>query len=330
MIADMNPDFPKKAQDIINDIENKTVLGASRHVRMIVIACRIQVEQSQTSNSKELLDLINQTMQYFSNTRGKETIAVQNAFAWITKGLQSRQNSPVRDTRDFFIKRCDEFINLSKRAVDKIALYGSNLISNFQSILVFDYSSSVIAILCRMGREGKTLSLIVPESRTVNGGRPIVEESVKSGHTAHIIPDIAIGHFLRQVDAVLVGVETVFSDGSFTNTLGTHMVAEMAKKIYVPVYAATELLKVNMNSITGMNGIIEHHNLGTLFDYPQSFSIPERVSVLAPSVDWIPASCLEAYITDFGVVNPSMVWAHARESFPPENVLFALESKKEV
>ena len=96
----------------------------------------------------------------------------------------------------------------------------------------------------------------------------------------------------------------------------------MAKNCCVPVYAATELLKVDINSITGVNRTIEHHNLDILFDYPQSFSIPERVSVVVPLVDWIPASCLEAYITDFGVVNPSVIWTHARESFPPETVLF--------
>ena len=314
------PRFPLEAQQLISDVENKSVLGASRHVRMIVEACGILAEKSPASTGRELVDQLNRALQYFSQTRGQETAAISNAFAWVSKGLRDLEDTPVEEIKHFFVSRCNQFIAQSRQAVEKIARYGANLLCDCQSILAYDYSSSACAILNQIAREGKSIKIIVPESRTVNGGggRPIVEEVVEYGHTAHFIPDAAIGYFARQADAVLVGIETIFSDGSFTNTLGTLTVVTLAWLRGVPVYAASELLKVDIHSIAGLNRAIESHELAALYEYPESFAKPDSVSVLSPMVEWIPASYLNAYITDLGILAPQVVWTQARDVFYPE------------
>jgi ribose 1,5-bisphosphate isomerase len=322
--------FPPEARQLIDDMENKSVLGASRHVRMIIQACVILAEQLQVETGRELIDCLDHAIQYFSQTRGQETVAISNAFAWITNGLRATDRADIEDIRRFFVDRCNAFIDRSLQSIDKIAEYGANLLSGQRSVLAYDYSSTVCAILSKVASEGRSMKVIVPESRTVDGGRPIVEEVVELGHTAHFIPDAAIGYFTRQADAVLVGVETVYSEGSFTNTLGTHMLAEMAKKYCVPFYAVTEILKVDMSSLRGLNRTDKSHELAALYEYPESFSHPEKVSVLAPMVEWIPAGYLNAYITDIGVLAPQAIWIHTREALYSDTEPVGFWTGKEV
>jgi len=104
------PEFPPAAKKIVDQMESKDVLGASKHVRMIIEACNIVADQSAVKSSKELIHLLNQTMQYFLQTRGKETIAVRNAFDWLTDGFDQLQDAPVQDTKKFIDQRCNQFL----------------------------------------------------------------------------------------------------------------------------------------------------------------------------------------------------------------------------
>ena len=80
------PDIPLAAKTIVASMENKNVLGASRHVRMIIKVLRIISDQSIAQNSEDLIAQLNEVNQYFVQTRGKETVAVQNALNWTTAG----------------------------------------------------------------------------------------------------------------------------------------------------------------------------------------------------------------------------------------------------
>ena len=314
MNSNQIPQFPPAAKKIVNQIENKDVLGASKHVSMIVEACNITSQQSTAVNSKELIDLFSHSMQYFIQTRGTETIAVRNAFDQINDGFDKLQDAPIQDTKKFIDQQCNQYIEDSKKAILRIAKFGGNLLSNYKSILVFDYSSTVVAILNWMSGVGYPINLVVPECRLVNGGRAVLEQVNTSDHKIHFIPDVGIGNSIKEVDAVLVGVETVFSDGSFTNTLGTNMITVLARANSVPVYAATELLKVDVNSISGSNRDLGHQNLDTFSDYLGNLLSHKKVSIRVPLVDLIPANNLDAYITECGIINPSVAWIHAKKS----------------
>ena len=117
--------------------------------------------------------------------------------------------------------------------------------------MAFDYSSTVSAIVLAMAAPNRTFTVVVPESRTISGGARYLEEFIPAGLTVRYLPDAAIEYGLGFCDAALFGVETLRSDGSFLNTIGSRMIAKLARLQGIEVYGCTDLLKLDLRSYSG-------------------------------------------------------------------------------
>ena len=58
----------------------------------------------------------------------------------------------------------------------------------------------------------------------------------------HFIADAAMLTVIRKIDAVLIGAETFYPDGSAFNTVGSDLLAEISDLYDVPYYVLTCLL----------------------------------------------------------------------------------------
>jgi ribose 1,5-bisphosphate isomerase len=183
-------------------------------------------------------------------------------------------------------------------------------------VLAFDYSSTMLAILTRLGERGLHKQVVVPESRCLDGGRPIVEEATLAGHHARFVPDMAFGVFVPDAGAVLIGAETFFANGDCWNTIGSYPIAHLARVHGVPFYVATELIKIDRRSYDGPRPPVRPRDFGGLLGAPGGFSHPERVDTVAPELDTTPAELISAYVTPVGVVRPEQVGEEARNLYP--------------
>ncbi len=304
------PMLPEAAQPIIAEIQGQS-LGASRHIRLINdLLCAI-ADYWGTASSQALIDCLLATGDYFIETRGRNTPAVGNAICMVLRGLSQETNLSIAQVRNLIHSRREEYNAESLRNVERIATYGANLFAGCKQILAFDYSSTMMAILKKLADRSLYKSLVVTEGRDLCGGPPIVKEATALGHTVHFVLDMAFHHYLGEVEAVLVGAETIFANGDCWNTVGSFPIAVVSQYYHVPFYVASELMKIDARSYQGIRKSMVLVDYSELFGYPDKFEHPEAVTVLAPNLDNVPASLINAYITERGVMPPESIWKEA-------------------
>jgi ribose 1,5-bisphosphate isomerase len=278
-------------------------LGASRNIRQIHDLFSVIAEEGEGSPADIIRTLV-ATGEYLIATRGKNTPAIANSIRMMLNGLDESSVTTRDEVREIVRERRDALTRESLRNRDLLAEVGANVLSNCDVLLAFDYSSTMMAILDELARRGRYIRVIVPESRVLDGGRPIANEATASGHSVSFLVDMAFAHALRECDAVLIGAETIFANGDCWNTVGSYPIAVLAARYGIPYYVATELIKIDPLSFMGLKREMKLDDYSRLLQYPETFTHPERVSVVAPEMDNVPGSLITAYITPRGLLLP--------------------------
>lgn len=296
------PELTPGAQTLFFQIFSGEFLGASRNIRMInEMFCTIAEEWPATRPG--LVENLEAVGDFVRRTRGKNTPAIDNAIGAILHGLDTYRAAPPDVVHAEILARRAAADEQSLRNLATIADYGANLLDGASTVMAFDYSSSVQAILNRLAARGRTLRVVVPESRALDGGRAFVSESTAAGHLVDYVPDMAFAHFLPACHAVLLGVETVFANGDAWNTIGSYAVAVLAERHHVPCYIPTELIKIAPDSYRGTVRQIVTDDFAALLGKDR-FAHAQRVRTEAPEVERIPAALITGYITPEGLLLP--------------------------
>ena len=169
------------------------------------------------------------------------------------------------------------------------------------------------AVLRELGERGLQKRILIPESRDLDGGRPIVKEAAAVGHSVDFVIDMAVSYFIKDVDAVIIGAETIFANGGAWNTIGSFCMAALADHCNIPLYIPTELIKIDPNSFLGVEKEIKFDDYSEILNYPKSFNQPDMISVSAPALDFVPPEMITAFITEQGAINPYLLWEKARQ-----------------
>ncbi len=182
--------------------------------------------------------------------------------------------------------------------------------------MAFDYSSTVSAIVLALAAANRSLTVVVPESRTIAGGARYLQEFLPAGLTVRFLPDAAIEYGLGFCDAVLLGVETLRCDGSFLNTIGSRMTARLARGRGIEVYGCTDLLKLDIRSYSGWRPDPALRSYDKSLLAGLSLNGVGRAITTAPELEVIPADLTTAILTEHGAVPPQAIWSLGRETFP--------------
>jgi len=306
------PILPEAAQRMVAELLSGKYLGASRNIRQINDLLVCIAREWNTDSGKDLAAALCATGDYLIATRGRNTPAICNAIRLILHGIDPTTAGDVDEIRQLLETRQADLNSISLRNAELIADYGANFLAQCNVIMAFDYSSSQLAILRRLAERGSHKHIIVPESRALDGGRPIVREATACGHQVTYVVDLAFGHFLPQCDAVLIGAETITADGACWNTIGSYPIAMLAHVHQVPLYVATELIKIDPDSFAGIRRAIKCCDYSDLLKYPGSFERTELISVTAPDLEIVPANLITSYITPLGVMLPSHLRSEAQ------------------
>lgn len=167
------------------------------------------------------------------------------------------------------------------------------------TVLTLSRSGTVRAALERAGLD----RLLVAESRP--GGEGVgVAESFAAAASTTLLPDSAVAHALatEDVDAVVVGADTVLPDGSVVNKVGTRGAALAAAHEGVPVYVVTARDKVSADPA------VDLEPLGA----EEVYDGEVELDVLAPTFDVTPADLVRV-VTEDGVLSADEVRAVAAE-----------------
>ena len=296
--------------DHFDDIVLTRKLGASPNIYGIGRMYRDLAENAPARglDSAELVARVKELSGFFGELRGESSHAILTAMRIMTKGLDAYASEPLERTREFLLKAHGNYEAMSAGWIEKIKEYGWNVLEDLSSMLVFDYSSTVNAMMETASEHGKKMTVYVPESRALDGGRPFVVNALKLGHSPVFFPDAALAAFTRKADVAFIGAETFFPDGSAANTVGSDLVAILCARFGKPLYVPTAMIKVNMRGIEGRRKKELGRDLARYLAAAWPEEMRAATDFCCPDLAIVGPAEITGYITELGVIPPAAMF----------------------
>lgn len=137
--------------------------------------------------------------------------------------------------------------------------------------------------------------VVVAESRPLLEGRSTAAALAEEGLPVEVTADAAIPFALADVDALLLGADTLLAGGSAVNKTGSLAAALAARDAGRPVYVASELSKT-----AARTWFVVEEMAGEEV-WPEA---PGGVRVRNPYFERIPAELIQGIITEAGLLSP--------------------------
>lgn len=306
------PTLTPRAAARLADFEAPRILGASRQLE-IAADLLISVAEEHDGDSAVLAQRLREVVAYLSALRGVSSQAFPNALALMLDGLDDRERRSPETLQGWVIAKVRGYDEDARGWMATTVAYGAALASGSRRLLAYDYSSTVAAILRAMGQGANPPRVVLPEARTLDGGKRYVEELADANLRFEIIPDAAIGATIRGCDLALFGAETIAAGGGCYNTTGSFLVALACQYWRVPLYTPSTLVKIDTRTLYGYRRPepdLDQTHLGRLQEGWPDLP-PERLTFMSPDLDFVPPELITAYVTEAGVLPPAAIASHA-------------------
>lgn len=286
-------------------IKTMEIRGAGRIARAVVKALRNAISETEFKNKEDLQIKIIEWARILYNTR-PTAVSLANGLRYIIMSMEEifNTNDDVTAIKHELIKRCNEFIERSYRAIRTIGEYGAHRLKDRMTVLTHCNSTSAIAIILTAYRQGKELRVFATESRPRHQGYITSRTLASHGIDVTLIIDAAVRAIMREIDIVIVGADTITANGAVINKIGTSQVALCAHEARVPVIVAAETYKFSLETLFGYLIEIEERDPGEIIDAKE---IP-GVKVRNPAFDATPAEYIDAIVTEVGIIPPSAAY----------------------
>lgn len=199
----------------------------------------------------------------------------------------------------------------------EVVAHGTALMGTARAILTHCHSSTVGHIIVEAARRGADLHVFATETRPFQQGFITANALAEAGIRVTLIVDSAVHQVLRdqKIDRVLVGADTIASDGSVYNKIGTSGVAALARMHKVPFYCASSRFKF---TDLGPDKIpIEQRSAKEIDPLRR---LDSRIRVDNPVFDRTPAEYVSRIITEHGILRPADAVRQALSSLPAVEV----------
>jgi methylthioribose-1-phosphate isomerase len=278
------------------------LVGASACVTAICPALNALLSAPQVAAGASPYRLLERTGAAFAALK-PDTAAYVTVIGWLLHGM-AEEASTDRRLAATVLARIARLEAYRAEAGRRIAELGTSLLEDRRSVLVHDYSSSVLAVLERTAATAGPLIAYVTAAEPVRQGAKVARLLAAQGHAVHFLPDTSVGRLIGVVDIVLTGVENLYQDGVLANTVGTFPIALLAARARVPVYGITELLKIAPHNAPEIGELAAT----TLHEWPgDQVALPEAVVVHREVLDLTPAELVTGYVTEIGLLTPAGV-----------------------
>jgi translation initiation factor 2B subunit (eIF-2B alpha/beta/delta family) len=142
------------------------------------------------------------------------------------------------------------------------------------------------------------------ESRPLREGETLARVLARAGIATTLLTDAAVAQWICEVDAVVVGADTVTQDGAVINKVGTRAVAAAAHVERVPFYVVCDSWKFAPWSRTAVG--LEEGPQGQV----SRLRLP-LVRVRNPYFDLTPPGLVTRIVCEYGALRPAQVRRHA-------------------
>jgi ribose 1,5-bisphosphate isomerase len=306
--------IPKEVLEIADGIKTMRIRGASLIAKSAAQALRIAAERY-SGDAGGFKPYITKVANLLLQTR-PTAVSLPNAVYYV---LNRTLSSSVSEARETVIRSSDEFIRMVDESHRRIMEYGSKLIQDEYVVFTHCHSTAVVDIILQAFREGKRVEVMNTETRPLFQGRITLRELAKNGVKVTHVPDSAVRHFIKNANIVIVGADTITSDGYLVNKVGTSHLALAAWEAGIPFCSAAEFIKFSPASLEGGEVVIEFRSASEVLDiYPGGLADELRrlgVEVLNPAFDFTPPELISAFITNLGIIPPQLSLLIIKEMF---------------
>jgi ribose 1,5-bisphosphate isomerase len=293
---------PDKVLEIADGIKTMRIRGAGRIARAAAEALKIAAEKYDgPSDPEEFRKYMGRIANIVVSTR-PTAVSLPNAVIYVMYHL-NKASGGVEELRRTVIEAAEKFIEESLNAVKRIGEIGARRIKDNAVVLTHCHSTAAVSVITTAYKIGKIVKVYSTETRPFYQGRITYRQLIENDVPVVQIPDSAVRYIMHDVDQVVVGADTVASNGAVVNKIGTSQVALAAHEARVRVFVAAETYKFSPATLIGELVPIEFR--------PPTEIVPEEwikkhpnVEVLNPAFDVTPPEYIDAIITEQGVIPP--------------------------
>ncbi len=294
----------EKVVEIAEGIKNMRIRGAGKIARAAAEALKhFALDFSGTKD--KFLEEIEEVKEYLISTR-PTAVSLKNAVYFVINRMKGES---LEELRESVIKNADNFIKRSEEALELIGKYGAGRIPDGATILTHCNSSAALQCIIQAHREGKEIRVFNTETRPWFQGHITARTLAKEGIDVTMIVDSAVRYFMREIDIVVVGADTIASNGAVINKIGTSQIALAANEARVPFIVCAETYKFSPETVIGKLVKIEERD-------PREIANPEDfpgVKFRNPVFDATPPEYIDAIVTEIGVISPYLAYEIIRE-----------------
>ncbi|MCD6275993.1 MAG: ribose 1,5-bisphosphate isomerase [Thermoplasmata archaeon] len=294
----------EKVVEIAEGIKNMRIRGAGKIARAAAEALKhFALDFSGTED--KFLEEIEEVKEYLISTR-PTAVSLKNAVYFVINRIKGES---LEELRESVIKNADNFIKRSEEALELIGKYGAGRIPDGATILTHCNSSAALQCIIQAHREGKEIRVFNTETRPWFQGHITARTLAKEGIDVTMIVDSAVRYFMREIDIVVVGADTIASNGAVINKIGTSQIALAANEARVPFIVCAETYKFSPETVIGKLVKIEERD-------PREIANPEDfpgVKFRNPVFDATPPEYIDAIVTEIGVISPYLAYEIIRE-----------------
>jgi ribose 1,5-bisphosphate isomerase len=267
----------------------------------------------------DFINALNKAREILIESRPTEP-AMQNGLNYIMNKLEKCKDQCTTDTISSLIETYkNEYKQMIEDSKKKIAIIGARRIPDMPRgdefiVMTHCHSSVVTGILKEAKRQGKHyLKVINTETQPKLQGRKTANELIEAGiEVIHVVDSAmrwAVNHF--EVDLILIGADSITSEGTVLNKIGSRLLALVAHEEHVPFYVASSLLKYNPVSQFGILEKIEMRDEKEIWD-----KAPKGIKILNPAFETVSRRYIDGLITEAGIFASSHVHYYFSKLYP--------------
>ncbi len=294
--------FPFEVVRIREDIRSMKIRGAGKIARAGAEALAKAAQAYRGSDLNDFMKYMEEVANYVKSAR-PTAVSLPNAITYVISRLKRSEPSSVEEAKEIVIKTAEAFIKYSLNAVKIIGELGAKRIEYGDVIMTHCHSTAAVSVIVTAHKQGKVEKVYVKETRPKLQGLITAKALADAGLEVILIPDSAVRYYMKRINKVVVGADTVAANGAVVNKIGTSMVALAAKEARVRVYVAAETYKFSPMTVIGELVPIEIRDPTEIVSSDWIKKHP-KVRIYNPVFDVTPPEYIDAIITERGVIPP--------------------------
>ena len=265
-------------KDVAGAIKRMEIRGAAEIARSAAEALKDEAEGFKGGNLQEFHRSLFAAKEELLASR-PTAISLWNGVQAVLKDTASVKD--VDELRRSVIGNAEDFIKRSREALEIIGRVGSKRLRDGDKVLTHCNSKAALAVIIQAHKEGKRLEVYATESRPWRQGLQTVRDLAAAGIAPTLIIDSAARWLMKDLDAVVVGADTICSNGALINKIGTSQIALAAHEARVPFMVCAETFKFSPKTMYGELVEIEERGSGEVVKPDE---VPPGTKILEPGL----------------------------------------------